>query len=107
MLYSVILIKVTPCRKVLQSWHEHSSFQDLILFLKPLRDVAVLIFIGMAFQVTTLKYLIEVLPINSVLTKGIYKVHLSLKSNIFLKSPTHRSLATLYISVVKLYIFWS
>ena len=105
MLYSVILIKPTPCRKVLQSRHEHSGFQDLILFLKSLRDVAVLIFIGIAFQITAPKYLIEFLPLHSVLIKGIRMVYLSLKSNKFLKSPTDRSLATLYISAAKQCIF--
>ena len=34
-LSSVILIKPTPCRKVLQSGHRQSGFQDLFLFLKP------------------------------------------------------------------------
>ena len=57
MLYSVILIKPTPWRKVLQSQHGNSGFQDLILFLKSLRDVAVLIFIGLAFQITMPKYI--------------------------------------------------
>ena len=76
MLYSVILIKSTPCRKVLHSQQEHSGFQDLILFLKLLRDVAVLIFIGIAFQITA-----------PVLPKRIGMVWLSLKSNKFLKSP--------------------
>ena len=90
------LTKPTPCRKVLQSRHEHSGSQDLIIFLKLLRDVAVLTFIGIAFQITTPKYLIEFLPFNSVLTKGICTVYLSLKSKIFLKSPTDRLLA-LYI----------
>ena len=71
MLYFVILIKPTPCGKVLRSQHGHSDFQDLILFLKPLRDVAVLIFIRIAFQITIPKYLIKFLPFNSVLTKGI------------------------------------
>ena len=60
-LYSV-LMKPTPCRKVLQSGHRQSGFQDLFLFLKPLRDVAVLIFIGIKFQITLPKFLIEFLP---------------------------------------------
>ena len=40
----------TSCGKILQSWHEHSGFQDLILFLKPLRDAVFLIFTEIAFQ---------------------------------------------------------
>ena len=79
MLYSVILIKPTPCRKVLQSQQGHSGFQDLILFLKPLWDVAVLIFMGIAFQSTALNYLIEILSFNSVLTKGICIVFFKIK----------------------------
>ena len=67
-LYSVISLKPTPCRKVLQSQHGHSGFQELIIFLKPLRDVAVLMFTGTPFQITTPKYLIKFLPFNSVLT---------------------------------------
>ena len=95
MFYSVILIKPTPCRKVLQTQHGHSSFQDLILFLKSLRDVAVLIFIGIAFQITA-----------SVLPKRICIVWLSLKSNKFLKSPNllsnfvHFSDQTVYILIM-------
>ena len=50
-LSSVTLIKATPCTKILQRWHGHSGFQDLILFLKPLTDVAVLIFTGIVFQI--------------------------------------------------------
>ena len=73
--FSLILIKLTPYGKVLQSRQGHSGFQDLILFLKPLRDVAALIFTGRAFQTTAPKYLIEFLPFNSVLTKGICKVY--------------------------------
>ena len=61
-LYSVILIKPTPCRKVLQNGHRQSGFQDLLLFLKPLRDAAVLILIGIKFQITLPKFLIEFLP---------------------------------------------
>ena len=35
------------------------GFQDLILFLKSLRDLAFLILIVIAFQITARKYLIE------------------------------------------------
>ena len=80
-------------------------FQDLILFLKSLRGVTVLIFIGIAFQITPPKYLIEFLLFNSVLTKGICTVYLSLKLNKFLKSPNDRSLKTLYTSAAKRCIF--
>ena len=65
-LSSVILIKPTPYRKVLQSGHRQSGFQDLFLFLKPLRDVAVLIFIGIKFQITLPKFLIEFLLFFSI-----------------------------------------
>ena len=87
---------------VLQSQHGQSNFLDLILVLK---DVAVLIFIKIALQITAAKYLIKFLSFNSMLTKGVCKVYLSLKLNKFLKSPTDRSLATLYISVAKWCIF--
>ena len=59
---------------VLQSLHEHSGFQDLILFLKALGDVAVFILSRIAFQITAPKYLTEFLTFNSVLTEGICKV---------------------------------
>ena len=39
------------CRKVLQSQHGHSVFQDLILFLKPLTDIAVLVLTGKALHI--------------------------------------------------------
>ena len=75
--YSTILINPASCSKILQSSRQgHSGFQDLILFLKPLRDVVVIIFTVIAFQTTAPKYLIEFLQFfNSVLTKGICKVY--------------------------------
>ena len=100
-------MKPTPCSKVLQSQHGHSGFQDLILFLKPLRGVAALIIIRITFQINAPKSLMEFLPLNSVLTKDICKVYLSLKSNKVLKSPTNSSPETLHISVAKRCIFRS
>ena len=67
--YSILLIKLTPCRKVSKSRHKHFGFQDLILLLKSLKDVAVIIFIGVAFQIIAPEYLTEFLPFNSVLTE--------------------------------------
>ena len=68
-------MKLFPYRKVLQSWHRHSGFQDLIILLKLLWDLVVLVFIGIGFQITAPKYIIDFLPFNLVITKGIHKVY--------------------------------
>ena len=68
MISFVIVIKLMPCRNLLQNWHRRSGFQDLILLVKALRDIAVLIFTRIAFQINVAKNLIEFLAFSSVLT---------------------------------------
>ena len=89
MISFVILIKLMPCRNLLQNWHRRSGFQDLILLVKALRDIAVLIFTRIAFQITVKRYV---------------RCVRYLKSNKFLKSANVRSLATLYIRSQTVYI---
>ena len=63
------------------------SSKAFCVSLKQLRDADVLIFIGIAFQITAPKYLIEFLPLNSVLTKGIL-VMVSLRKYNFCSNST-------------------
>ena len=96
---------LTPSRKLLQSRHRHSRFQDLILLLKPLRDICLNIYQNSMPNYNT-KIPNWIFTFQFITNSRDIKVRY-LKWNKFSKSLTDRSLATLYISVAKEGIFWS